>query len=256
MGQETVVARLEGVFDNLDKDCFVRQMQKDMEGFNKWLTDTLEPLRTNPPVLMYTPDGIPLPVVVSDMYYRKPCPLDLITVKKVFALCVDFTSLDDYCYGDNIYDHLVVDSTKMMVAICLDKKDRVLGITDYEDRGALATWETFLSTGLSKRKFKNIYKNLVKRNPDFLLFCEFRGMGEIMYARNGKLFFFYPYYPKRREMPIEEDFLRKPIPFLRMHYSGERYETIRELFKKEFYQVESPTTRIGNTPESEIRICK
>jgi hypothetical protein len=226
--QHKVISQFEEFAANADMDCYERKIQQDLDKFDKWLIDSLPVLRTFEP--WYVPGNV-----------------NLQKENKVFALAVSLANTENYRFKDNIYDYLIIDSLRTFIAVCIDEKMNVTGITDMDEPGTFYNLKNKFYDYCSK-KWKNVIKNINKENPDLILYCEGWWL-DFLYIKDGKIYVYN--YKKRKGQEFNE--------YIRGWRTGidsvKKSNRMSVPYSKHFNDNRNIYRLTGHTPTDEVRIC-
>ena len=144
------------VYSSLDTACYRIKIQEDINKFDQWLKDSLS---------VYNSIGMkPL---------HRPSGIDLQRENKIYALAVTLTNTANYSFEDDIYDYLIIDSSRVLVSICVDDKMNVTGITDTEFPGSFIDLKDdfYFFSKKERKQIKEMIHNIDKDEPELILFC-------------------------------------------------------------------------------------
>lgn len=279
--QENKVIELTNIYKNADYDCYTELIQKDIDDFTSWLVDTLMPAEWKREEEWLSRWEKSLGKKARKKKYQRikqhwfdnfsirprPKYVDLKKENKVFFLSICLRDLDHFQSGDNIYDHIIVDSTRTFIVACLDDSLDIIGISDLDDKGSFESareWVQFHYAGSTghfqpdmktdKLYHKNFFRRLLGMETDALLHFNHATPDEYLYIKDGKI---YVYKNDFEDVEFQE-------------YMEARYKILTRsedlpLFAR-FYEFVHPQERegrrglsdrkTGNTPKSELRICK
>ncbi|MDR2815116.1 MAG: hypothetical protein LBB62_00205 [Proteiniphilum sp.] len=110
MFSQEIISRLKTFYDEADMDYYINIIEKNVwdcykAQCDKWNVDE----SVNPP------------------------KTDLLKGKTVPMLAVQFVDMDNYEQGENIYNHITIDSTRVFTIACVDDKMNVLAFANYYD---------------------------------------------------------------------------------------------------------------------------
>lgn len=222
------------VYNKADKACYLEKIQLDINKFDQWLVDSLPVYNSVEMMPLYQPSGI-----------------DLQNEKIIYALAVTLTNTENYKYEDDIYDYLIIDSLRTLIAICIDDKMTVIGITDKGEPGSFFNIMKDLSTfspKKSKRQYKELIRNIKKEEPELILFCN-EWYGSFWYIKNEKI---YRYDPKTKKGKELNEVFRK-CPDINMIKNS---DNILHPYAKQVKTRSLVYRKTGNTPAGELRICQ
>lgn len=220
-------------YNKADKACYQKKIQQDITKFDQWLVDSLPIYNSVGMMPLYMPSGI-----------------DLQKEKIIYALAVTFTNTENYSFEDNIYDYLIIDSLRTLVAICIDDKLNIKGITDRGEPGSfldIRKDNTSFFSKQSRKQYKELIHNINKDKPELMLFCN-EWHSSLWYIKNEKI---YSYDPKTRQSKELNEIFRE-CPDINM------IKKSNEIFPPYTIQLKNQTLiyrKTGNTPTNELRIC-
>lgn len=284
--QENKVIELTNIYKNADYDCYTDLIQKDIDDFTTWLEDSLIPKEWNKMQKdisdWETMMGKRMKRkkyqrkkqewIDSFMNFIRPQPkhVDLRAEKKVFFLSISLRDMDSYQPGENIYDYIIVDSTRTFIVACLDDSLNIKGISDLDDKGSFETvreWVCYHHAGGSRRFdfmnkcpsedlfFDDYFKRLLSMDYDVLLYWNQNLHLQYLYIKNGKI---YLYRNDFEDIEFQEyinsRFVNKDDYFTNVwrRTYGIIYPTQRQREHGDFHY----TRKTGHTPDSELRICR
>jgi len=232
--QHEIITKLKDFYAKSDLNCYEHKIQQDLNKFDCWLTDTL-PLLKN--------DFFQVP-------YR-PSNIDLRKEKKVFILAVTLANTQNYCFEDNIYDYLIIDSLRTFIVACVDEKMNVKGFTDVDEIGSYGDLKDdfYYYKNKQRKHLRQVIRNINKENPDLILYCH-NFFGFFLYIKNNKIFVYHvsngikkEFNEKARECP-DIDMIK-------------RLNVMSYPYKKEYELDSHPDfyRNTGHTPPNEVRIC-
>ena len=234
---ETIVS----FYRHTDIECYKEKIQEGMDRFNAWLVDTF-----------------PQKNELSSPY--NPSEIDIRNHKVIPIVSLKYYNMGNFDMNDNIYDHLIIDSTKCIIMIPIDKKGKPMGITDI-------IGETYSYLSFTNKEDMKLYQNWDKRINKFLKTCHkvkydalvyIDDLGGFGYIMGGKVFLVR--YNSRKVIELSQ-FIRSccsyPVTFDLLRktdyvYWSERYD---EFFEKNGLSKHA-YRYTGNTPTNLIRICK
>lgn len=130
-----------------------------------------------------------------DLAQRDPLPL----------LIVKFTNMQEYEYGDNIYEHLVIDSTLVFAFACMDDNGGIRNVVNTEQ---IVNYD-FGEKGL--KRCRNAIKNMLRLEPDLIMV---NVNLDFLYAKDGKIYFYR--WRRKKSYELNELMLRIELYTLRM----------------------------------------
>ena len=231
---QNIISEFKKFVENADLACYEQKIQQDLNKFDKWLTDSLP---------LFKPKGYANP-------YR-PGNVDLTKENKIFILAVALANTENYNFEDNIYDYLIIDSTRTFVAVCLDEEMNITGVTDIGEPGTFHdSKDNFYYHGKKQRKLrKETIKNINKKSPDLILYCD-EWFGSFLYIKGEKI---YQYFLTGKSKEFNE-YVREAPDISIIRRSNRMTLPDSKLFdgkgsKPLFYRF------TGHTPPNEVRLC-
>lgn len=175
-----------------------------------------------------------------------PPRTDLLKGKTVPMLALQFVNMEDFDLGENIYDHIAIDSTRVFTLACVDDQMKVLAFANYYD-GTYA-WSDMESVRPGDaEKLEPVIRNINERQPELILFCHSlkrpRDLNSFMYIKDGLIYVYR----------VNEDEVFELNDYIRQFFTN---EDIRNLgytdvpFIYQFYEKQEPLRRTGTAPES------
>ena len=180
-----------------------------------------------------------------------PPRTDLLKGNTVPMLAVQFMDMEDFDLGENIYDHITIDSNRVFTLACVDDQMKVQAFANYYD-GTYA-WTDLNSVRPSEIEILGqVIKNINERQPELILFCHSlkrpRDLNSFMYIKDGLI---YVYRAK-------EDDVIELNNYVGLFFTN---EDVRNLgytavpFVDQYYRKMEPFHRTGKTQQSKIKIC-
>ena len=179
-----------------------------------------------------------------------PPRTDLLKGNTVPMLAVQFMDMEDFDLGENIYDHITIDSNRVFTLACVDDQMKVQAFANYYD-GTYA-WTDLNSVRPSEIEILGqVIKNINERQPELILFCHSlkrpRDLNSFMYIKDGLI---YVYRAK-------EDDVIELNNYVGLFFTN---EDVRNLgytavpFVDQYYRKMEPFHRTGKTQQSKIKI--
>lgn len=232
--QHEIITKLEDFYAKSDLNCYEQKIQQDLNKFDCWLTDTL-PLLKN--------DFFQVP-------YR-PSNIDLRKEKKVFVLAVTLANTENYCFEDNIYDYLIIDSLRTFIVVCVDEKMNIKGYTDTSEPGTYVDLKDdfYYYKNKQRKRLRQIIRNINKENPDLILYCH-DYFGTFLYIKGNKIYAYNVSRMNKKE--FNED--ARECPDINMIRKS---NMILCPYKNKYESDSHPMfySNTGHTPPNEVRIC-
>lgn len=274
-GQNETCEKLLAFYNAADKECYAERIQKDIEDFNAWFNSYYTPFINKEVDVERTPENFEK-VAPFPPFYTISNKINILKERKVYMLAISFVDMDDFGGKDNIYDHIIVDSTRCITVACVDDDNYVKGLSDYGVPGQYVDLIDNLTesdlTGLWDLKEMNIKKNLV-------IYADYFGADAILSCNSGgvfKYYFFikgnsiitydvgqYPYKTKYNLVDINEwAHMLSTLEIKKLGRIKYEYEfNFRERNKYfphdcEFLPPIYGDRRTGQTQPDEIRLCQ
>lgn len=222
-------------YNNADTTCYMQRIQKDIDSFDAWLKDSV-------------------PLLSHGMQpWYEPANIDLKKENKIFALAISLVNTENYRFEDNIYDYLVIDSTRTFIIVTVDNKMNVTGITDISDIGSYQDVKSdlYYLKKKKKKRVRELIKNINKQSPDLIMYLD-ELSGTFLFIKGDKIFVYDPMKGEGQEFNehvkehLQIDFVR------RLNQVSFRYKN----WLKGDYSDPSFYRLTGNTPPDELRICE
>lgn len=175
-----------------------------------------------------------------------PPRTDLLKGNTVPMLAVQFADMEDFDLGENIYDHITIDSNRVFTLACVDDQMKVLAFANYYD-GTYA-WTDLNSVRPGEIEILGqVIKNINERQPELILFCHSmkrpRDLNSFMYIKDGLIYVY----------SVKEDDVIELNNYVGLFFTN---EDVRNLgytdvpFVQQFYEKEAPRRRTGTAPGS------
>jgi len=224
-------------YRNADVDCYKEELYRGMKEYDCWLEDTL------PKISPFVP-------------FYSPAKIDIRKHDVIRFVALNYYDMANYSEKDNIYDHIIMDSTRCFIFIPLDEKGKPMGITEMYDR---FTYDTFINKDDINYMFKpkffrylNKYRKTVKEiHAEALIALRTTYGCKFGFIKDG---FIYYCWPKPIELNRaiqkklkngESDFVHKLDIMILPEYREEM--TSGGLVRK---------VKTGHTDKKDLRICK
>lgn len=233
--QDKIINQFKEFVANADMTCYEQKIQQDLYNLDKWLIDSFPILNKYGRVTPYKPGNV-----------------DLQKERKIFVLAVSLYNTENYNFDDNIYDYLIIDSLRTFIAICVDEKMNVTGITDVDEPGTFYDLKDNFYYWSKKRRnqIRTMIKNINKENPDLLLFCE-SWDGSFLYIKGEKI---YQYIVKTGKS-IEFNKHIRECPDINLIRGSNRIGWPETKMFDVRYSFSSIYRYTGHTPPNEVRMC-
>ena len=237
------VADIKTFYQKVDIECCRTLFQNGMDDFDRWLVDTL---------YKKTSVGIRF----------RPAEINLSECSLEYFVPLRFFDMESFSEGDDIYEHIVIDSTLCVSLIPIDKHDRPIGVTDYDSQPY-----SFFSFQKEKRWFYQDSHVRSKYVRKFLKYArKYDSEAHVQVAlgtskfygfiRNGKIFLV-----TKKKRPIElSAIVRQIISFDGLdarlfRHSDRLYIPIYRKKWDDNYDGRPKFRRVGFTPDNEKRMC-
>lgn len=235
LSQSIPVDSIVEFYRSSDINCYKERINKGMQDFNRWLQDTLPSLTSFAP--LYSPSDI-----------------DIRHHDAIHFVSLNFYNMSEYDGKDNIYNHIIIDSTRCVVLAPVDKKGKLLGITDIGECYSYISFtnKNDINYRIGYKSLKTFLKRSKKYNPDALVWFSTpyekykRG-----FVKNGRIYFLNP-------NPTDIDlFMRQELSA----YSDAKHIKTLDLihfprYRESFNSIDSTIEKkTGNTSSHEIRLC-
>jgi len=237
------VADIKTFYQKVDIECCRTLFQNGMDDFDRWLVDTL---------YKKTSVGIRF----------RPAEINLSECSLEYFVPLRFFDMESFSEGDDIYEHIVIDSTLCVSLIPIDKHDRPIGVTDYDSQPY-----SFFSFQKEKRWFYQDSHVRSKYVRKFLKYArKYDSEAHVQVAlgtskfygfiRNGKIFLV-----TKKKRPIElSAIVRQILSFDGLdarlfRHSDRLYIPIYRKKWDDYYDGRPKFRRVGFTPDNEKRMC-
>ena len=235
--QSISVDSIVSFYKNVDIECYKDIINKGMKDFDKWLTDTFPKTTT-----------IKSPYSPSDIDLREHNAIPVVALK--------FYNMENINENEDIYDHLIIDSTRCVILIPLDEKNKPLGITD-------VLGETYSYLSFRNKEDMRYYHGWAQLVNKYLKVC--RKVVPDAYVYIDDFYTEYGYILNGKIMLVKNK-QRHPI---------ELSEFVKEIYKRSgAYDIFRQSDRIslpeseretwvskgyrltGRTPKEKVRLCR
>lgn len=181
--------RLFDVYNQLDKEHCWNVIVDDHESWMWWTIDTLNRINNifDPIFPLYHVRTNKSPLRKKKTGNIRPFREE----KHILVLSVAFENITDFDVAGDIYEHLIIDSMRVVNALCIDKYNVIKGVTDVYERGDYLELET-------RKKWKchhnySIHPNYLRKmkqiQPDLLLFCQdLQYYQRLMFVKNNSIY--------------------------------------------------------------------
>ncbi|MEI6752543.1 MAG: hypothetical protein WCK78_05185 [Paludibacter sp.] len=228
---QSIINELKKFYHNAPIDCYIDKIKKNIMD-----EDALHS------------QGLLFPTLIP------PTKINLNKDNIVPILTIQFVGTENFNYGNNIYNHICIDSSRVFMMACVDNNMNVYGFANYF--GGFHTYydvkfDETISSPIVKLKLKHLIRNINKQNPELILYCHvLAGWGDNSY--NGFMFIkgnnIYVYnFPNGKIFELNN--------FIHKYYSLKRVRDLNHEFIPIIYSNCSATRRTGHTPENEKMIC-
>jgi hypothetical protein len=245
-GQNISVDSIVLFYRNADTGCYKEKLYKGMKEYDSWLVDTF-------PQHAKLWNGSMLTPMFS------PSNIDIREYDDIHFVALNYYDMANYSEKDNIYDHIILDSTRCFLFVPLDHKGKPMGITEMVDH---YTYDSFTDKGnIDHRFLRHFYKHLKsvlkiskKQNAEALVALLTIGSkyNDIGFVKDGRIFFCWPNPVDINEV-VQQDLKEGKcelirgrdhiiLPEYRDQISNECVDSIKKL-------------KTGRTKEAKLRIC-
>lgn len=214
--QDIITQRLVRSYIDADLDCYTDLIQHDLNQRNKWICDTFIPLTIRDAVTIDDKKPLKKKEIryyqtiasgVRQTYMGYVHELDLRKEKKRFFLSITLEDAEGFQAGNNIYNHITIDSTRTFIIACMEDSTIVKGLTDLHETGLFLTpgqWFGANTTGQTTHvkekshqlvnwpvrclRKNDFFQRLFETKVDALLYWPGGGLDPFLYIKNGKIF--------------------------------------------------------------------
>ncbi len=229
-------------YKDADIECYKEIINNGMKSFDKWLADTF-PKNT----ILHSSYS------VSDIDLREHNAIPIVALK--------YYNMDNISEYDDIYEHLIIDSTKCMILVPYDEENKPLGITDI--LGETYSYLSFRNKedmhyyGDKAKHVKKYLKMCRKVVPDALVFID-NLYAKFGYVKDGKIMLVK--YKQRRPIELNEfvkEICKHPESLDLFRKSDQIYLPESERERCDSKDAVKNSYRLtGKTPKEKIRICE
>lgn len=234
MSQTEIINTLKDFYSKADFRCYDQKIQQDLNRFNVWLTDSL-------------------PILKSPLFIEyRAANIDLQKEKKIHILAVTFANTENYQYGNNIYNHIIIDSLRTFIVACVDDKMNLTGLTDISEKGTFIDLKDDFYYPRKKRRhsIRQTLKNINKENPDLILFCD-AFFSSFLYVKNNLIYVYNISDGSKKEL---NEVVKECTDINIIRNSNKIVRPLTKRFKNtDFLSIFYRKT--GHTPPDEVRIC-
>lgn len=166
--QDNIISQLKQFSKNADIDCYLDKIQKRTINYYYSLYE------------YSNMDITRSPIAKIESNKEKIIPI----------LTIQFVNTENYNFGDDIYKHITIDSTRVFTLVYVDKRNN---ISAYIGLGGLPGYLNANDgeyKGKKKRNIEKILININKQHPDLILYCGTLSSNDdgFMYIKNDKIF--------------------------------------------------------------------
>lgn len=232
-------------YRNADIGSYKEKLYKGMKEYDCWLEDTFPKITQS--------WGI-RPCLYS------PSKIDIREHDAIHFVALNYYNMEYYDEKDNIYDHIILDSTKCLLFVPLDAKGKLLGITEAGDH---YTYKSFTNKDDIDYQFmrqfykhlKTVLKTSRKYNAEALVALQTIGSKyhDIGFVKDGHIYFCWPDPVELNEVVQQDlkdgkyDLIRNRDIILLPEYRESIINGGEGLTRK---------TRAGHSEEIDLRTCK
>ena len=229
-------------YKNADIECYKEIINNGMKSFDKWLADTF-----------------PKTTILHSSY--SPSDIDLREHNAIPIVALKYYNMINISENDDIYDHLIIDSTKCIILVPYDEKNKPLGITD-------VLGETYSYFSFRNKEDMRYYYNtadLIKKylkicrkvDPDALIFID-NLYARFGYVKDGKIMLVR--YKQRHPIELNEfvkEICKHPESLDLFRKSDQIHipESAQDMWDNKD-AVKNSYRLTGKTPKEKIRICE
>lgn len=242
--QSISVDSIVAFYRNADIDCYKEKLYKGMKEYDCWLEDTFPKIIQSwylKPVCLYSPSNI-----------------DIRKYDVIPFVALSFYDMENFSEKDNIYDHIIIDSTRCFSFVPIDKKGTLLGITEMYDHYTYVNFTNkedydYKSFRKLQKHLKRVLKTCRKNDAEALVFFQNSIISRFCYIKKGRIYFATP-KPEELNEGIFRCLEKGHSDMIRV--LGNRYlPEYRELYKSELDEVPYRKVRTGHTERKDLRIC-
>ena len=226
-------------YKNVDVECYKEKINRGMKDFDKWLTDTFPQL-----TILHSP--------------YSPSDIDLREHNAIPIVALKYYNMKNISENEDIYDHLIIDSSRCVILIPLDEKNNPLGITD-----VIGDTYSYLSFQNKENmhyyhawgKLVNKYLKICRKvAPDAYVYIDdlYPRFG---YVLNGKILLVM--YKQKRPIELSEfvkEIYKRPGAHDLFRKSDRIHESEREYWNTESSK-QNDHKLTGHTPKERLRLC-
>lgn len=241
--QSISVDSIVAFYRNADIDCYKEKLYKGMKEYDCWLEDTFPKIIQSwslKPVCDYSPSNI-----------------DIRKYDVIPFVALSFYDMENFSEKDNIYDHIIIDSTRCFSFVPIDKKGTLLGITEVHDHYTYLNFTNkedydYKSLRKQQKHLKRILKTCRKNDAEALAFLQTSILGHFCFIRKGRIYFATPKPEELNEWVLK--WLEKGY-YDSVRGLGGRY--LPEYRERYTNGLNTPYRKIrtGHTEKKDLRIC-
>lgn len=243
--QSISVDSIVAFYRNANIDCYKENLYKGMKEYDCWLEDTFPKITQS--------------WGIRTCFYS-PSKIDIRKHKVIHFVALNYYNMEYFDEKDNIYDHIIVDSTKCLLFVPLSENGKLLGITEMGDH---YTYKNFTNKDDIDYHFmrqfykhlKSVLKTYRKYKAEALIALQTIGTkyNDIGFVKNGKIYFCWPNPVELNEAVQQDlkkgkfDLIRKRDIILLPEYRENVMTGCEGITRK---------TRTGHSEKKYLRICK
>ena len=233
-------------YRNADIDCYKEKLYKGMKEYDKWLEDTF-------PKLVQKWDLLPNP-------FYSPSGIDIREYDVIHFVVLNYYNMENYSEKDNIYDHIIMDSTRCLLLVPLDDMRKPMGITEFGERYTYISFTNkddvnYRCMRKYKKYLKSFLKTARKHNAQALVALQTIGSkyDDIGFVKNDRIYFCWP-DPVELNKVVQQDLKDGLYELIR----GRDHIVLPEYREDITNGCVGPTrkTKTGHTEKRNLRICQ
>jgi hypothetical protein len=221
---QDIISQLKQFYKNADIDCYLNKIQdRTINYYNSLYKSSNMDITRSP---------------IAKIKSNKDKIIPILTIQ--------FVNTENFNFGDDIYKHIAIDSTRIFTPVYIGKGNKISAIINFGGIPGYSNMHNGGYKGKEKRNIENILININKKYPDLILYCGFSINNDgFMYIKNDKIFIY---------RVAQEDVFELNKYFTKFY----RLEGIRSLnysIVPVFKAQEDRYRRTGNAPEDEKIVC-
>ena len=230
-------------YRNADIDCYKEKVYKGMKEYDCWLEDTFPKITQS--------------WGIRSCFYS-PSKIDIREHDVIHFVVLNY-NMEYYDEKDNIYDHIILDSTKCLLFVPLDAKGKLLGITELDDH---YTYKSFTNRDDIDYQFirqfykhlKSILKTSRKYKAEALVALQTIGSkyNDIGFVKDGRIYFCWP-EPVELHGVVQQDLKDGKYDLIRKRDIKIMPEYRESIINR--FEGATRKTRTGHSEKKDLRIC-